>query len=290
MPVLNFSKWSPGGNTTLFFPATGLDSRQQTALASKALEPHSLGAEQAGFVDMREHRLRMAGGEFCVNASRAFGALLAFQEFKEAGSQAKLQGYEQHYEISVSGWPDTVDVYVQGCAPHWQVRAELDLPEIDIEPLAQGMSLVRLPGITHILLDPAHYPMPDAPEQIMEDLRHTWQLENEPAVGAIWWRAREKQLEMFPLVHVRDACTTILESACGSGALALAMLLSTAEDRSCHDILQPSGSSLTISLLSSGQGRLARIGGPVDLVACGQTWLPDVPARESCAPSDLLLT
>ena len=90
MPALDFSKWSPGGNTTLFFPAAGLDAARQAELARQAMRPDSLGAEQAGFVSVEERRLRMAGGEFCVNATRAFGALLAFRE--SASPEATLQG------------------------------------------------------------------------------------------------------------------------------------------------------------------------------------------------------
>ena len=90
MPALDFSKWSPGGNTTLFFPAAGLDAARQAELARQAMRPDNLGAEQAGFVSVEERRLRMAGGEFCVNATRAFGALLAFRE--SASPEATLQG------------------------------------------------------------------------------------------------------------------------------------------------------------------------------------------------------
>ena len=62
MPALTFSKWSPGGNTTLFFPAEGKSAPEQARLARLALDPQHLGGEQAGFVDPREQRLRMAGG------------------------------------------------------------------------------------------------------------------------------------------------------------------------------------------------------------------------------------
>ena len=37
MPALDFSKWSPGGNTTLFFPAAGLDAARQAELARQAI-------------------------------------------------------------------------------------------------------------------------------------------------------------------------------------------------------------------------------------------------------------
>ena len=78
MPVLTFSKWSPGGNTTLLFPDSGQRPAEQARLAALALDPAMLGGEQAGFVQLAQGKLRMAGGEFCVNASRAVGAMLAY--------------------------------------------------------------------------------------------------------------------------------------------------------------------------------------------------------------------
>ena len=77
MPTLPFSKWSPGGNTTLLFPSDGLAPALQCRLARQALTESCLGGEQAGFVNIEAQSLRMAGGEFCINASRAVGALLA---------------------------------------------------------------------------------------------------------------------------------------------------------------------------------------------------------------------
>ena len=49
MPALDFSKWSPGGNTTLFFPAAGLDAaRQAELIASLAGAEDQGGAGPAG--------------------------------------------------------------------------------------------------------------------------------------------------------------------------------------------------------------------------------------------------
>lgn len=66
MGALSFTKWSPSGNTTLLFPADAVPGAQQAATAAQALTPHLLGGEQAGFCRLRERRLRMAGGEFCI--------------------------------------------------------------------------------------------------------------------------------------------------------------------------------------------------------------------------------
>ncbi len=285
MPALTFSKWSPGGNTTLFFPLEDRSPSEQTRLARLALNPENLGGEQAGFVDPRERRLRMAGGEFCVNASRAFGALLAFGESGHGPRQASLEGLpaspdadaaqEHQYEVRVSGWQSPLRLTVRGAFPHWRVEAVLRLPVCPLQSLADGMTLVRLPGIVHVLLNAALHPFPEDCDTTAALLRQRLGLDGEAAVGAIWWRERQGQLDMLPLVHVRDAQTTCLESACGSGALALALSLSRAGGRRDFSILQPGGSALDVRLFSEGGEALAAVDGPVSLVARGQVWLPD---------------
>lgn len=286
MPALTFSKWSPGGNATLFFPLDGASAAEQARLARLALNPQYLGGEQAGFVDPRQRRLRMAGGEFCVNAGRAFGALLAFSENAHGPRQAALEGLparpcdadaakEHHYEVQVSGWQSPLRLNVRGALPHWRVEAVLRLPACPMRSLADGMTLVRLPGIVHVLLNAALHPFPEDCETAAALLRQRLGLDGEAAVGAVWWRECQGQLDMLPLVHVRDAQTTCLESACGSGALALALSLSRAGGRRDFSILQPGGSTLDVRLFSEGGENLAAVDGPVSLVARGQVWLPD---------------
>ena len=197
MPALTFSKWSPGGNTTLFFPAEGKSAPEQARLARLALAPQHLGGEQAGFVEPREQRRRMAGGEFCVNASRAFGALLAFSEHEQGPRQAALEGLpetprdgtaERHYEIRVSGWQSPVRLAVRGSCPHWEVEAVRRLPACPLRSLAEGLTLVRLPGIVHVLLNAALHPFPEDCDTAAALLRRRCGLDGEASVGAIWWR------------------------------------------------------------------------------------------------------
>lgn len=283
MPALDFSKWSPGGNTTLFFPADGLDSARQADLARQAMRPESLDAEQAGFISVAERRLRMAGGEFCVNAARAFGALLAFRE--SASPEATLQGIarqkltnEHRYEIHVSGWQTPVRLLVRGTPPHWQVRAELQLPPCPISHPEQGIHLVRLPGICHLLLDGEVHMQPEDCIAASRMLRRQYGMTGELACGVVWWGRRSGMLDMLPVVHVRDAHTTCIENACGSGALALALLLAAKGNRTPLEIMQPGGSALHVHIPDGEQQDRAFIDGPVDLVARGRVWLPDVQA------------
>ena len=58
MAALTFCKWSPCGNTTLLFPACGLDAARQARLAAAALDAACLGG--AGW-RIRAERARKAG-------------------------------------------------------------------------------------------------------------------------------------------------------------------------------------------------------------------------------------
>ena len=77
----------------------------------------------------------------------------------------------------------------------------------------------------------------------------------EVASGVIWWGRRAGLLDMLPVVHVRDAHTTCIENACGSGALALALLLAAKGNRKPLDIMQPGGSSLHVHIPDDDQGK-----------------------------------
>ena len=296
MPALTFSKWSPGGNTTLLFPDAGQRPAEQARLASLALDSSMLGGEQAGFVNLSQHKLRMAGGEFCVNASRAVGALLAYTAQYSGPEQGVLgkdvEGGEQKTEaaapaehparldeIQVSGWQTPVRLRTRGSAPLWQVEALLRLPEYSITTIEKGAHLVRLPGICHLLLGGATHPLPDDCHAVAAQLRQQHGLEAEPAAGVIWWRECQGLLDMLPLVHVRDAGTTFLENACGSGALALALCLARAGTRRSFSIMQPGGSALDVRLFAESGLDMAGIDGPVSLVARGKVWLPDPDSR-----------
>ena len=295
MPVLTFSKWSPGGNTTLLFPDSGQRPAEQARLAALALDPAMLGGEQAGFVQLPQGKLRMAGGEFCVNASRAVGAMLAYAAQNSSPEQGILNGFaadpaqytgtapppcpERIDEIQVSGWHSPVRLHTRGAAPLWQVEALLRLPACSITTVEEGAQLVRLPGICHLLLGGPAHPLPEDCYAAAAQLRQRHNLENEPAAGVIWWRECQGQLEMLPLVHVRDADTTFLENACGSGALALALRLSRSGTRRAFSIMQPGGSALEVRLFSENGAEMAGVDGPVALVARGKIWLPDPEPR-----------
>ena len=271
MPALPFSKWSSGGNTTIFLHDADAPPDAQAARARAVLSPDNLGAEQAGTVSLHRRSLVMAGGEFCVNASRAFGALLALE------SPASEENGQE--EISVSGWEGPVLLTVRGRAPRWQVAARLTLPPNTRPETAHGLPagarLVRLPGISHLLLPLGDDTLPQDLYGSARAMLERAGLLAEAAAGVIWWRPKGHGFAMTPVVHVRDARTLVAENACGSGALALALELVVSRGlRECR-LVQPSGSLLEVRIdAPHADGRVeAEIDGPVTLIARGRVWL-----------------
>ena len=274
MPALTFSKWSSGGNTTIFLHAANAAHDVQQAWARAVLDPAILGAEQAGCVAPERRTLRMAGGEFCVNASRAFGALLSL-------TRTAPDGERREEEIRVSGWEGPVRLSVRGQVPHWQVSARLTLPAASGPEDHAGGRLVRLPGIAHLLLPLTDAPLPEALVARARETLAVAGLMDEAAAGVIWWRPESRGAAMFPVVHVRDAATLVAENACGSGALALALELALRHGVRQCELIQPSGSRLRVRLgapLADG-GVEAEIDGPVTLLARGRVWLDAADAR-----------
>ena len=271
MQPLSFSKWDPAGNTTLFFPDNAVDSSKRASLAALALKSQALCAEQAGFIDPEGQRLSMAGGEFCLNATLAFGALLARRKAEMPGDSESGRTYTAH--VTVSGWPGSIFLTSTGSASTWHVRAQLPLPSLPCTDLGEGRCLVRLPGISHLLLERSQNPIapdPESASKTMNELRSRYELENEACVGVIWWEKQAQTLLMTPLVFVRETATLVWEQACGSGSLALALALDRSQGLQTCSLQQPSGAFLHVTLNASAQ--YATVAGEVRLVAEGTYW------------------
>lgn len=300
MPALTFFKCSPGGNPTLLLPDTGLSPAQQAHVAEVLLSPQHLHAEQVGFVTLSVPSLRMAGGEFCVNATRSLGAVLAAQNLV----QTREDGIG-HAAIQVSGMDTPIQVEIRPLSPVQQgtVHVTAIVPIRDMPPcetLAEGIVLVRLQGIVHVLVDNTLHPLSADWQQDAARIRQRFDLEDYEAVGCIWWQHAGPAVSMQPIVWVRDLESACFESSCGSGAMAYALYRQSVPTTQCanqhvaqqaapyaeghYTLLQPSGVPLHICCQQGRQGHLGqqhgltvRISGPVSIVAEGTVYLDNLP-------------
>ena len=237
----------PAGNITLFV-RTRVDRAQYGAVGEKLLALPELKGEQVGFL-LGDGRLAMAGGEFCGNATRAFGLLTA----RECGLTGK-----QHLTLSVSGCEKAVGVDVDTDAG--TARAEMPLPQFVRAETAGGVpgTLVHLGGIAHFVVDgvtPSEAFFAEAEPLFLS-------LGALDAYGVIFLGGAR----MTPLVKVPATKAFVWEGSCGSGSLAAAIAQSEGADGVFErDYVQPAGTIRVTVERRGGQVTGAYIGGHVTL-------------------------
>lgn len=249
--TLNVLRADPAGNITLFV-LDPVPVGDRAGVASRLMEGSDV--EQVGFVCPPvmggAGRMEMAGGEFCGNATRAFGMLMA----------RRLGGVSQVLvEVSGCHRPVTVDVdLAAGTA-----RAQMPLPrgvgrtEVDGCPA----TMVDLVGIAHLVAE-------DVPPSLgffqkAEPL--FWDIPSLDAYGVIFLDGGT----MTPLVKVPAADSLVWEGSCGSGSLAAAVAQSqnAPDGPFVRTYIQPAGAVEAAVLRRDGEEASAWIGGPVRLDA-----------------------
>lgn len=248
---LNVLRADPAGNITLFV-LDPVPVGDRAGIAARIMALPGTDVEQVGYlcppVTGGAGRMEMAGGEFCGNATRAFGMLTA----------QKLGGLPQVL-VEVSGCEALVSVDVD-----WSNRtakAQMPLPrcvsrvEVDGHP----GTLVDLGGIAHLVV-----------EDVLPNLEFFDRAEplfgafpEADAYGVVFLNGER----MTPLVKVPAAGTLVWEGSCGSGSLAAAAAQSmTAPDGPfARTYVQPAGTVEASVIRQNGKVVSAWIGGPVTL-------------------------
>ena len=252
---LNVLRANPAGNITLFvLDPVPLEDR--AGIAARLMALPGSDVEQVGFVCPPLHggvsRMEMAGGEFCGNATRAFGMLVS----QEHGSPAQIM-------VEVSGCNGPVPVEVD-----WSVRssrAQMPLPQ-SVRPVqvdGHPGTLVELAGIAHLVVERIT-PSQDffqLAEPLFQDIPDL------DAYGVIF--LDPDQNTMTPLVKVPAVGSLVWEGSCGSGSLAAAVAQSgSAPDGPfVRSYVQPAGVVEASVVRQNGKVVSASIGGPVSLDA-----------------------
>ncbi|CAK7037317.1 MAG: Histidine racemase [Desulfovibrio sp.] len=273
--TLPFIKLCPGGNPTILIdsePAYALPAQMRAEIAAALLHADHLHGDQVGFLSMTGAmpHLEMMGGEFCVNAARSAAAVFARKGSLPQTGQDEWQG-----EISVSGADRPVTVAVRsanatpGSTTVYDSALALPLAGISYPATASaaGETLVRLPGITHLLIDCAASPRPADIIKAAAEKRQEYGLEKEEAAGVVWYEKKQDgAYAIAPVVYVAATDSSVFESACGSGSLAVALIAAPQGEIS---VFQPSGHALSIRFT----GETAWIGGSVTITAHGETYV-----------------
>ena len=228
MTDMRYALLDPTGNRTVL-AETPTPEAEQPAVAARLMELEP-SAEQVGFYSADGDRisLRMAGGEFCGNASMCAAVLAAMDRGVSRGTLS----------IDVSGAADPVEVTV--CAlEDGGYRGTVRMPgpvSVGTESFPDGSSfpVVRFGGISHVVAEGA-LSCDEAEAAAEEWCRYL----GADALGIMLFDREAGTLA--PLVYVPAAGTLCWERSCASGTTAVGAYLASAGSPISLSLIQPGG-------------------------------------------------
>lgn len=225
--ALRVSLFDPSGNITALVEGP-VSPEEQPVLAAEImrLQPET---EQVGFVRFPEGErrvcLRMAGGEFCGNASMSAAALSLLRRRQDILSD----GWET-VRLAVSGTERETEVRLKrqserefsGCVRMPPVLG-IEETELAVGGVRDRLALVRMEGIWHVIVTPASafFDLLEdrtAAESAARSLCAAWGCK---ALGLQFLDGEGEQRRLTPLVFVPGSGTVFWERSCASGSAAV---------------------------------------------------------------------
>ena len=256
---IRYSIFDPTGNITALVESP-VDESEQRAVAVSIMARHA-AVEQVGFVRLPDEKsapaaLRMAGGEFCANASMSAASLWAL----------RLGLCEGELSLAVSGAEDAVAVRLKqedescfSAAVRMPEAREITAIPFVFEGLSGTIPLVRMEGIDHAVLTPdcPFFALRDRPSAAEKAVRELCASLGAVCLGLMFLEGESAQRRLTPLVYVPGSRTLFWESSCASGSAAAGMLLARQSgERTELELEEPGGILRVESDPQKGETRL----------------------------------
>lgn len=253
--TFNYFRANPCGNITGFVVAPVYPGYRK-AYTDCIMEQIDKDVEQVGFISPAYEgaplRMDMMGGEFCANATRAYGLYSA--NFYDTDGLVDI-------EVYVSGHEGTTDVIAD--VKNQKAYVALDAP-IGRENLTidgKDCTLVKLPGISHLVVEAE-----EDKEFVDKALEVLKKDHKDEAYGVLFFN--KEKLDMIPYVYVEGSETLFRESSCGSGTIAVVNYLEDDIAKLDEDykisIKNPAG-ELEVFVYEFEDGKKFCVGGKVEL-------------------------
>ena len=246
---------NPCGNITGFVVAPVYPGYRK-AYTKCIIEQIDKDVEQVGFISPAYEgaplRMDMMGGEFCANATRAYGLYSA--GFYDTDGLVDI-------EVYVSGHEGTTDVIADVKNQKAYVAMDAPLAKKTVKVKCGDYKLIQLPGISHLIVEGQEDEkfVQDALEVLKKDYK-------DEAYGVIF--LDKEKLELVPFVYVEGSDTLFRESSCGSGTVAVVNYLEDDIDGLDEDykisIKNPAG-ELEVFVYEFENGKKLCVGGEVEL-------------------------
>ena len=238
---LEYKILNPGGNQTALVNGCDYSSNQKKLINKMIMAKYSF-VEQVGFLSTKEKRLEMAGGEFCLNATRC-----AVYEYCKSKNEI--------IELSVSGVNKKI---IGRIFDENKVEIKIDIKKYlkDLIEIKNDLAYVKIDGILIIIFDKEKSKkyirsLKEDEEKAKKEIKQFMIDEintEEKAIGIMFLEKIEDKLKINPVVWVKDIDTVFYETACGSGSLGTAIYNCYKNKVNNATIIQPSGNSINIKL------------------------------------------
>ncbi|MBP3894644.1 MAG: hypothetical protein J6D34_11480 [Atopobiaceae bacterium] len=251
----------PTGNITALVESDVVVDAQPD-VARRIMQRHP-AVEQVGFVSHEDAgsgdgrpsvRMRMAGGEFCGNATMSAAALLLWR----MGGEWDVADPDAWTNVLVRVWGvrEPVEVRLQPCEDgsfRGGVRmppAEgVELPELTFGSLTGQIPLVRMVGISHVVIEASSvFAGLRGDRAAAERAVRAWCAElATDGLGLMFLSQGEEGYELTPLVYVPGGDTVFWENSCASGTSAVGIYLARKTGTAVDMTLQEPGGSLRVT-------------------------------------------
>ena len=245
---IKYSIFDPTGNTTALVE-TRVENEKQPAVAEEIMKIHP-EVEQVGFVIFEPGRpvpalLRMAGGEFCGNATMSAAALYAIRTGDEADAiRVRVSGAPRSLEVRLKKNPEDSSLFDAGV--EMPPAVSIEKRGFSAEGISEDLPVVDMGGISHIVIEKSRkmYTLKDNPKAAERAVKEWCDNLGADCLGIMFLsgsgaaskadKNRETKVgvdmkmetEMTPLVYVPVSDTIFWENSCASGSAAVGMYLS----------------------------------------------------------------
>lgn len=232
---------NPGGNKTALINGCEYTNSQKKLINKMIMDKYSQ-VEQVGFLSNKINRLEMAGGEFCMNATRC-----AIYEYSKKN--------REKVELSVSGTnKKLVGIILNDNKV--EVRLGIDKNIDDLIEIKNDFICIKIDGILIAILDE------EKSKKYIQKLKENEEIaknelkqlmitkidSEEKAIGIMLLEKELGKIKINPIVWVKEIDTVFYETACGSGSLGTAIYNYLKNKENKIELVQPSGYSINIEL------------------------------------------
>ncbi|MBR3313664.1 MAG: hypothetical protein IKG18_05955 [Atopobiaceae bacterium] len=243
--AIRYKIYDPTGNITALVE-TPVDVARQPDVAARIMAVHPQ-VEQVGYVRESDAlpELRMAGGEFCGNATMCAAAWYARRIGLDCGQVT----------LSVSGAGEPVEVRLeemadQGYAATVRMPRALviETRELSFEGRHDAVPLVCMEGISHIVVErgSAFWELRNLRNEAEQAVRSWCESLGVDGLGLMFVDGEGERRSVVPLVYVPASATVFWENSCASGSAAVAMYVAVAKDAACTLHLEEPGGMLVV--------------------------------------------